>query len=241
MLDRAAVGRPGILFDVDGTLVDSSYLHVLAWDRAFVEAGYPVSMVVLHRLIGRGGDDLVSEVLDDPDAALVEEVVEAHARHMQALQDEIRPFPRAGELLEELHRRGAAVVLATSAEEEEVEHRRSMLDVDDEVVDLVVSSGDIDHAKPEPDLYLRALDDAGLEVEDCVAVGDAVWDVLAAGRLGIPCIGVLSGGISRRELEEAGAVAVYRDVAELLSQLELSPIGRLLARTDAGSGSSSGS
>lgn len=220
---------PGaVLLDIDGTLVDSNYLHVHAWVQAFADAGTPVDAWRVHRRIGMGSGRLLEELLGDEADALGDEVRERHGEHYAALAGLLRPLPGARDLLRTLADRGAAVVLATSAAPEEVERLREVLDVDDLVE--ITGSQDVDEAKPEPDLVHAALDLAGVPADRAVFVGDSVWDVQAAVRAGVPCVGVLSGGTAEAELRDAGAVAVAEDVAALLRELDRSPLATVLQR-----------
>ena len=209
-----------VLFDVDGTLVDTNYLHVLAWRRVFLEHGEPeVTCARIHRLVGMGTDELLEELFGRPRPELKDE----RARQFAALTAEIRAFPRAGDLLRALHERGLRVVLATSAEKSDLEALLKAIDADD-AIDAVTSSGEVDNAKPSPELFCVALEQAGTAAEETVVVGDTVWDIEAAARAGLPCVAVTSGGISRAELEAAGAVAVYEDAGDLLDNLAESPL-----------------
>lgn len=214
--------RPGVLLDVDGTLVDSNYLHTLAWSRAFREAGEWVPMNAIHRLIGMGSDRLVREVLgrDCPSATA------ARPRQYQALIGEVRVFPRAGDLLRELHRRGLTVVLATSAAADELAPLREALDAE-EAIAAQTTADDIAAAKPAPDIFLTAMRIASIDPLRAVALGDSVWDIRAAQAAGIRCLAVETGGFSEPELSRAGALQVYRDVQELLEHIADSPLSGL--------------
>jgi HAD superfamily hydrolase (TIGR01509 family) len=214
----------GVIFDVDGTLADTNYLHVVSWARAFREAGETVPMSGIHHLIGMGSDQLVEELIGHPS----EEAVEGHTRLYEELMAEIRAFPSAGELLAEVHRRGAIVALATSASEDQLEAMLEAIDAPEGSIDHVVTKDDVDHSKPEPDVFEAALDATGLDPADTIVVGDSVWDVKAAEPLGLQVVAVLTGGISRCHLEEAGAIAVYDDVAHILRELDRTPLARLL-------------
>lgn len=214
---------PAVIFDVDGTLVDTTYLHTLAWARGVREAGETVSMAAIHRLIGMGSDHLVMELLGHES----DEASQGHTRHFEKLMDEIQAFPAAAELLEEVHRRGAMVVLATSASEDEVEAMLSALGVAEATIDHVTKSSDVEQSKPSADVFQAALDAAGLDPSTTIVVGDTVWDVEAARRCQLRLVGVGTGGITRRELEDAGAIAVYDDVAQLLAELDGSPLAEL--------------
>lgn len=215
-----------VLLDIDGTLVDSNYLHVHAWAQAFADAGRPVDAWRVHRRIGMGSGRLLSELLGDDADRLADDVKQRHTHRYAALSDRLRAFDGARDLVRELARRGARVVLSTSAAPEELERLRAVLDVDDLV--QVTGSGDVEEAKPEPDLVHAALDLAGVPAGRAVFVGDAVWDVEAASRAGVTCVGVLSGGTSEAELRGAGAAEVVEDVAALLTGLDRTPVGALL-------------
>ena len=218
-MNSHATGR-AVLFDVDGTLVDTNYLHVLAWRRALLAHGEPeVTCARVHRLVGMGTDEMIDELFGRPRPELKDERV----RQFDALKNDIRAFPRAGDLLRTLHDRNIRVVLATSAEKSDLEALLEAIDADD-AIDEVTSSGDVDQAKPAPDLFCVALEAAGTAPESTVVVGDTVWDIKAAARAGLPCVAVTSGGISRGELEAAGAVAVYDDVSSVLDELDRSPL-----------------
>lgn len=218
-----------VLLDIDGTLVDTNYFHALAWYRAFRQEGHPVTVTELHRRIGMGSDKMLDAVLPDRDRDRDDVLSAAHTEHYAGFVGLMEPLPGARDLLRDLHRRGVRVVLATSAPPDELAVLRRTLDVED-VLTAVTSAADADNAKPEPDILTAALNAAEVTADDAVMVGDSRWDVLAAHKAGLACVGVLTGGISRAELDEAGAVAVYRDPADLLDQLEDSPLGRLLRR-----------
>jgi HAD superfamily hydrolase (TIGR01509 family) len=189
-----------VIFDVDGTLVDTNYLHALAWRRVFLEQGEPeIFTARIHRLVGMGSDEPV-ELFGRPRPELKPE----RARHFDPLKPEIRAFPQAADLLRTLHERGLRVVLATSAEKSDLEALLEAIDAED-AIDSVTSAGEVDAAKPAPDLFCVALEEAGTSPEATVVVGDTVWDVKAAARAGLRCVGVTCGGISRVELLEAGA------------------------------------
>ena len=212
------------LFDIDGTLVDSNYLHVDAWSRAFDDIGHPVDAWRIHRCIGMDSEKLLDALLGDADADTRDRASERQSAHYASTKDRLRPFDGARELLRELASRSVTVVLATSAPETELKALRSVLEVDD-AVDVVTSSEDVGTAKPAPDIVQVALARAGVGPGDAVMIGDSVWDVEAAGRAGVACIGVLSGGISVAELRDAGAAAVYSDVADLLAHIDQSRLG----------------
>ena len=212
----------GVLFDVDGTLVDTNYLHVLAWWQAFRSQGHVVPMTVLHRTVGQGSDQFVSSILGRDDDA----VADAHSDFYGPWKHQLVAFPGAADLLRLTKKAGLSVVLATSASEDEAEHLTAAIDADD-AIDIVTTKDDVDASKPDPDIVQTALNKAGLHADDAVFVGDTVWDVQAAGRAGVRCVCVLSGGISESELRDAGAIAVYRDVPQLVADFDDSPLGQL--------------
>jgi HAD superfamily hydrolase (TIGR01509 family) len=218
-----------VLFDVDGTLVDSNYLHVHAWRRAFHELGRPVDSWRVHRAIGKGSGKLLSTLLGDDDAERVgDEAKELHSRFYLESAELLRPFDHAQDLIRALAAKEVRVVLATSAGPDELDELRRVLGVDDVVRDIVAGA-DVEATKPDPEPVLVALEKAGTAPEDTLFVGDAVWDVRAATKAGVRTIGVLSGGVSAAELTEAGAIATYDDVAALLADLERSPLAKLVS------------
>ena len=215
----------GVLFDVDGTLVDTTYLHTVCWWQALRKFGRDVPMAEAHRAVGMGSDVLLEHLLGDEDFD-EDGIVDAHDEFYRAWWDQLRAFPGAADLLRECAKSGLTVVLASSAQDEELQNLRRVLDADD-VVTAATSSADADQSKPAPDILEAALDQSGLKAEHTVFVGDAVWDVEAAGKLGIPCIGLTCGGTSAAELADRGAVATYEDPADLLAHLSDSPIASL--------------
>jgi HAD superfamily hydrolase (TIGR01509 family) len=215
--------RPGILFDLDGTLVDTNYLHTLAWSRAFAAAGEWAPMNAIHRLVGMGGDQLVVRLLGQEN----KEAQAGRAEQYAPLICEAKLFPGARDVLAHVHETGCAVVLATSSPQEEVAQLRRLLDAD-QWIDVVTTADDAKQSKPAPDIFEAAIERAGLDKRFVLAVGDSVWDVEAARAAGISCVAVESGGFSRHELAEVGAVHVYEDIAELDRSLFTGPLSSLL-------------
>jgi HAD superfamily hydrolase (TIGR01509 family) len=212
----------GVIFDVDGTLLDTNYLHIAAWWEAFRERGHDIRCADVHRALGMGSSDLVERVLGEQDAS----VIEAHSRYFGPYLGRMRPLPGAADLLRATARLGPRVVLATSAKDEEIDLMLDALGARDAIA-AVVSSGDVEQAKPEPDIVDKALRESGTEPGRAVMVGDAVWDMIAAKRAGIRGIGVLSGGIADAELRDAGATEVYADAAALLGAITDSAVGQI--------------
>jgi HAD superfamily hydrolase (TIGR01509 family) len=220
--------RSGVLFDVDGTLVDTTYLHTVAWWEALRQEGADISMVKIHRAIGMGTDKLLDHLLgQDRDRDRDEQISIAHQVLYGAWWERLQPLPGAAELLRAVADRGLAVVLASSAKEPELKKLRQVIDADN-VITAATSSSDAEQSKPAPDILRAALDQSGVDPRAAVFVGDSVWDVQAAGRLDIPCVCLACGGTSAGELSEAGAVAVYDDPAALLAVLDDSAISALL-------------
>lgn len=212
-----------VLFDIDGTLVDTNYLHIDAWLRAFADVGHPVDAWRVHAAIGMDSAKLLDSVLGDDAGRLGDPAKDRHRVHYAADRDRVRAFDQAQALLRELADRGLKVVLATSSPPEELAMTTDVLDAGDAVLTATTSS-DVDTAKPAPDVVQVALEKAGVDAADAVMVGDAVWDVRAAADAGVRCIAVASGGVGAAELRQAGAIAVYDDVAALLADLDGSPL-----------------
>lgn len=221
-----STGKPAVLFDVDGTLVDSNFHHVVAWHHAFLDVGREVPCWRILGLIGRSGSDLVRVLLGD-------ELADEHGSHIEKLHTRyfvdsaalLRPFPGARELLAAIADLGWRVVLATSAGEEELAVLRDALDAE-QAIYAVTSSADADRAKPHPDIVATALERVQADPSEAIMLGDTVWDVQAGRRAGVPTAAVLSGGITREALEGAGAAAIYAGPLEVWAHLE--EFGQLL-------------
>ncbi len=216
----------GVLFDVDGTLIDNDYVHVVAWWQAFRERGYDVRMSDIHTAVGKGSAQLVEDVGGRHDSS----VSAAHSRYYAPYLGQVRPFPRAAELLRRTAEAGLAVVLASSVKSDEVDELLETLGARD-VVTTVASSGDVERTKPQPDPLQVAMGKGGLDLAGTVMVGDTIWDVEASRRAGVPCVAVRTGGWSDARLRSAGAVDIYDDTAALLNAFDTSPLGKL-ARDD---------
>jgi HAD superfamily hydrolase (TIGR01509 family) len=214
-----------VLFDVDGTLVDTTYLHAVTWWQAFRSVGVTVPMAEIHRAIGMGSDHLLEHLLGPRhDTGIDDKLVAAHAALFSAHWPSLQPLDGAAKLLRACRARGWRVVLATSAQRDELDAMRAALGNGAEV-DAVTCADDVDSSKPAPDLVQQALERADTPPERAVFVGDTRWDVEATAKARVPCIGMLCGGWSRAELEDAGAVEVYSTPAALLSALDGSILG----------------
>jgi HAD superfamily hydrolase (TIGR01549 family) len=210
-----------VIFDLDGTLVDTVYAHAFAWYRVLYEAGIHVESWKIHRLIGMSGGLLTKAAGHEIGRELGDEEVERlQARHGQVygeLLPERRPLPGAVELLRHLRTAGIKHGIATSGRRADVQPSLSALQVGDDLV--VVDRTDVERAKPEPDLFLACQERLKVKRDECYVVGDAVWDLLAARRASMLGVGLLTGGYGEQELAQAGAYRVYRDPAELLSSI----------------------
>jgi len=207
-----------VVLDIDGTLLDSTYHHAGAWSRAFQAHEVHVPLWRIHRAIGMGGDRLVAAVAgDEVEKRSGDEIRERWEREYDAVIDQARLLDGAALLLDACHERGLAVALASSSIPKHARHALDLLDAQRRA-DGWTTAEDAEESKPDPELIDAALERVGGGA--AVVVGDTVWDVRAARRRGLPAICLLSGGISRSELEEAGAVAVYEDPCDLLRHLD---------------------
>jgi HAD superfamily hydrolase (TIGR01509 family) len=214
-----------VLFDIDGTLVDSNDMHVLAWEEAFAGVGAAFDRQTIHDQIGKGADMLVPTLLPDADEETQEKLGDAHGDVFKArFLREVRPFPGAHDLLARVRAAGQTVVLASSASEPELEHYLDLLDARD-LVTATTSADDVENTKPAPDIFASALEKvAPLSSHEAIVVGDTPYDIEAAGKCGIAAIGVRSGKFQDEALLGAGAIALYDDVAALLADYENSPL-----------------
>jgi HAD superfamily hydrolase (TIGR01509 family) len=215
--------QTAFLFDLDGTLVDSVYQHVLAWRDALEGAGIELSVWRIHRRIGMSGGLLVNALLRETGAPITaEQVANVQQLHTEAYARQaarVRPLPGARELLAYLTERGVPWTIATSGHMKSARPVLDALGVDPDRVP-VVTRDQVVHAKPDPDLFLAAAERLGVEIADSVVVGDSVWDLLAARRARALGVGLLSGGYGQDELQAAGAYRVYEDPADLLRHLD---------------------
>ena len=211
-----------MIFDLDGTLVDTVYVHVFAWQRALAEAGMPIDGWRIHRRIGMSGGLFARAVAREVGRPLAPDetkaIQERHGQLYRELLPERRPLPGAVQLLQELRELELPHGIATSGRRPEIDASIEALEVPAETV--VVARGDVQRAKPEPDLFVTCAERIGVVASECYVVGDAVWDLLAARRAGMLSIGLLSGGYGEDELTRAGAFRVYRDAEDLRESLD---------------------
>ncbi len=213
---------PAFLFDMDGTLVDSVYQHVLAWREALEESGIQLAVWQIHRRIGMSGGLFVQALARETRRAIPPAEAEAlqkrHAEAYQRYSSQIRPLPGARELLRFLSEAGAPWAIATSGRLETAGPNIKALGVPEGIP--IVTRDQVEHAKPDPDLFVAAAERLGVNIEHAIVVGDSVWDLLAARRARALGVGLLSGGYGSEELERAGAYRVYQDPADLLAHLD---------------------
>jgi len=211
-----------LIFDLDGTLVDTVYAHIFAWQQALAEGGMPIEGWRIHRKIGMSGGLFTRAVARELGREIKPEEEESlqqrHGELFRQLLPERRPLPGAIDLLRFLYANHILFGIATSGRRPEIDRSLDVLGVRAETV--IVERGSVARAKPEPDLFLACQQRLGVAVSDCYVVGDAVWDLLAARRAGMLSIGLLSGGYGEAELSQAGAFRVYHDPAELHRSLD---------------------
>ena len=222
MTESTTVARQAFLFDLDGTLVDSVYQHVLAWREALEAGGIYLAVWRIHRQIGMSGglfvNALARETGHTVSAEEAERMQEVHSDAFKRYSSQVRPLPGAQELLAYLTKAQVPWAIATSGRYQSARLSLDMLGVGDDVP--IITRDMVRHAKPDPDLFLAAADKLGVAIEDSVVIGDSIWDLLAARRARALGIGLLSGGYGREELERAGAYRVYNDPADLLQHLD---------------------
>ena len=218
----AVTSQPAILFDLDGTLVDSVYQHVLAWSAALEEAGIHLAVWRIHRRIGMSGGLFVSALGRETGRHLssdeVQRLQESHVREFLKNHNQVRLLPGAKELLRHLSQSGIPWAIATSGSDRSAGPALKMLEIPQDAV--VVTRDQVPFAKPDPHLFLRAAERLRVQIQNAIVVGDSVWDMLAAQRARALGVGLMSGGYGREELETAGAFRVYEDPADLLDHLD---------------------
>lgn len=218
---RQAVPLPPMLFDLDGTLVDSAYQHVLAWHETFIDFRMDVPNWKIHRRIGMSGSfflpPLLREIGHSANSAAIKQLEKRHAKYFTHRIKTVRILPGARELLRHLSKIGLPWTIATSGERTQTEKLVKGLHLPKSLP--VVTGDDVKNAKPAPDIFLLASEKLGVSISDCIIVGDSSWDLLAGRRMKALGVGLLSGGYAKEELERAGAHLVYDDPTELLENL----------------------
>lgn len=214
-----------VIFDVDGTLIDSNHLHAEAWQRAFRKFGYELPLDELHHQVGKGGDHYVPHFLRPEDNAKFGKELDKDKTELfkREYASQIKPFPKVRELFQRIKDEALTIAFATSSKGEELEQYKKLLGVD-ELVSEETSKDDARHSKPSPDIFAAALDKLGISASEAIAVGDTPYDAQACGKLGLPIVGLLCGGFGEQELREAGCSAIFRDPADLLARFDQSPL-----------------
>jgi HAD superfamily hydrolase (TIGR01549 family) len=219
---NASPTRQAFLFDLDGTLVDSVYQHVLAWREALESGGIHLAVWRIHRQIGMSGGLFINALLRETSHTVspeeAERLQQVHGEAFQRYASQVRPLPGAEELLAYLTKANVPWAVATSGRLESASLSLRLLKISDDVP--IITRDLVRHAKPDPDLFLAAAEKLGVPISDSVVVGDSIWDLLAARRARALGVGLLSGGYGREELERAGAYRVYNDPADLLRHLD---------------------
>jgi HAD superfamily hydrolase (TIGR01549 family) len=217
------LGTPAVLFDLDGTLIDSVYEHVAAWSNALRSSGIVLPNWKIHRRIGMSGKTFVRELLRENDGPSrrhpgIEALEQKHDAQFGRAIDRLEFLPGARELLKHLSRRGVRWAIATTGSQKHTRRLLTGLNVPQNVP--VVTGDDVEKAKPSPDVFVVAAERLGVSIRDSIVVGDSTWDLLAAGRKSALGVGMLSGGYGQDELERAGAFRVYADPADMLMHIE---------------------
>lgn len=211
-----------VIFDVDGTLVDSVQLHAQAWQEAFKQFGYEFPLDTLCQQIGKGSDYIIPDLIPQTDyEEKGEEIAQYRKEYYQKeLLSQVRPFPKVRELFERLKGDGIKVVLASSARTETLEFYRELLNIDG-LDDGATSTDDVEKSKPEPDIFQAALSKLeGVNPDTVMVVGDSPYDAIAATKVNLFPVGVLCGGFSRSDLQEAGCRVIYENPADILAQYD---------------------
>ena len=217
-----------VLFDVDGTLIDSVDLHAKAWQETLTHFGHRATFEQVRSQIGKGGDQLLPMFLSKDEIALRGETIESYRGDLYKRDylKRIRPFPEVRELFQALLGRGVRIALASSAKGDELQIYKDVANIAD-LIDTETSKDDAKRSKPHPDIFQAALHRLGkVDHSRSFVVGDTPWDVIAARRSGVKTLGMLCGGFAEQDLRDAGAIEIYRDPADLLARLDSSALGR---------------
>jgi len=214
-----------VIFDLDGTLVDSNELHVLAWQETFRHFGKEFPLEQLRKQIGKGGDQYLPEFLSERELREFGKEADKYRGEVfkKKYLPQVKGFPKVRELLERLRADGKKIALASSGKDAEVRHYEKLLGIHG-MVDCMTTADQVAHSKPNADVFIAALNLLGLQPHEAVAVGDTPYDVAAAKKIDLPVVGVLCGGFPEQSLRDAGAVAFFRDPADLLERYYQSPL-----------------
>ncbi len=216
-----------LLSDIDGTLVDSNALHAEAWRRTFEHFGIQIGMDDAWRQIGKGGDQVIPVFVPEKDCERLEKPIKEFRKNIfhRDYMERVVSFPQARELLVRVKKHGMKIALATSANEEDLATYGRIVGMDD-LIEKASTSADAKQSKPDPDIFAAALEKLGMRAEQAIALGDTPYDASAAGKLGIPVIGLTCGGWKADDLKDAGCIEVYRDAADLLLHFDTSALAR---------------
>ncbi|HEY9137495.1 MAG TPA: HAD family hydrolase [Terriglobus sp.] len=216
-----------VLLDIDGTLIDSNSFHAESWVRTLNHFGFTATFEAVVKQIGKGGEYLLPVFVPQDSLKTMEKAINAYRKRLfhREYIDRIVPFADARRLLEQMHTRGLRIAVATSSEKDDLEAFKTLLKIHD-LVEEDVTADDADRPKPEPDIFQAALKTLGVDAADALALGDTPWDVEAARKAGVRTVVVQSGGWSKEELEKAGAIAVYVDVADIVRNFDASPFAK---------------
>ena len=213
-----------VLCDIDGTLLDSNAFHAESWQRTFAQFGFPAGFQAIVKQIGKGSEYMLPAFIPEDKLAGIEKEVKAFRKQLfhREYIDRVVPFADARRLLERMRQEGLRIAVATSSEKEDLEAFKTVLKIHD-LIEEDATADDADKAKPEPDIFLAALERLDVKPEEALALGDTPWDVEAARKAGVSTVAVQSGGWAREQLLEAGAIAVFYDVADIVRNFESSP------------------
>jgi HAD superfamily hydrolase (TIGR01549 family) len=212
---------PAVLFDLDGTLIDSVYHHVITWSEALESAGIVFAKWKIHRRVGMSGKSFVQELLREMaknTRVNIEQLEQQHDSKFFRVIPRLKPLPGSNELLAHLSRQKVRIAIATTGNRKHTEAILKLLKIPAGMP--VVTGDDVEKAKPSPDVFVAAAERLNADISDCIVVGDSVWDLLAAGRKSALGVGLLSGGYGQEDLERAGAFRVYSDPSDLLMHIE---------------------
>ena len=224
-----------VIFDIDGTLVDTVDMHAKAWQQAFKEFEKELEFQKVREQIGKGGDQLMPEFLSEKEINELGKKIEKHRAEIfdRDYMPKVKAFPQVRELVERIKQDGKKIVLASSATEEDVEAFKKIINITD-LLEADTTSDDAEKSKPEPDIFVAVLKKIGSpDVSECVVVGDTPYDAIAAGKINLQTIGVLCGGFPEQGLREAGCVEIYRNPADLLVRYEESLLAEVRQKRQA--------
>lgn len=222
MTKHTQTAELAILFDLDGTLVDTAYQHVIAWSAPLKAAGIVIPDWKIHRRVGMSGKSMLKQLFREHLASKrklnIDLLEKKHDAEFNRISRNVRPLPGSQELLRHLTHAGVRWAIATTGNKKQAERLLKIFTLPPNTV--IVTGDDVEKAKPSPDIFVSAANRLGVPIENCIVTGDSIWDMLAAGRRRALAVGLLSGGYSKDELEQSGAFRVYSDPADMLLHIE---------------------